>query len=317
MPSLRPHAPPQPKRRAPAPWTARGLTPPCCAPSSPQPSERPTPPDNRPAFASPIPTRLAMPPKRRRQTAALHGASRGATVSTNASRQIPRTPIPSLRTHAPHQPKRRSWRFSTRKFFSFPRSPHPLHPMLETKIPWPHAPLHRLAVQGTYFVTVGTYRKRHRFRGNQRLSVLHRGLLKTAWEFHWQLEAWAVFSNHYHFVAHSPQDTDSAQSLSQMLSKLHTKTSDWINRIDKTPGGKNWHNFRDTRLTYQRSYLARLNYVHQNPVKHGLVRVASHYPWCSAAWFERTAPAGMVNSIYRFDVNKVSVPDEFTPSDDW
>ena len=35
-----------------------------------------------------------------------------------------------------------------------------------------------------------------------------------------------------------------------------------------------------------KSYLARLNYVHQNPVKHGLVRVANQYRWCSAAWLE-------------------------------
>src|SRR5947208_1093555 len=52
-----------------------------------------------------------------------------------------------------------------------------------------------------------------------------------------------------------------------------------------------WHNYRETRLTYQRCYLARLNYVHQNPVKHGFVPVATKYQCCSAAWFERTASA--------------------------
>jgi hypothetical protein len=38
-----------------------------------------------------------------------------------------------------------------------------------------------------------------------------------------------------------------------------------------------WYNFRDTRLTYEKSYLARLNYVYQNAVKHGLVPVANQY----------------------------------------
>ena len=53
-----------------------------------------------------------------------------------------------------------------------------------------------------------------------------------------------------------------------------------------------WHNFWDTELTYEKSYLARLNYVHQNAVKHGLVARACQYRWCSAAWFERTVSAG-------------------------
>jgi putative transposase len=70
-------------------------------------------------------------------------------------------------------------------------------------------------------------------------------------------------------------------------------------------------NFRETRLTHQRSYLARLNYVHQNAVKHGLVPVANQYLWCSAAWFERTASPAIVKSIYRFKWDRISVQDDF------
>jgi len=40
-----------------------------------------------------------------------------------------------------------------------------------------------------------------------------------------------------------------------------------------------WHNFWDTRLTYQKSYLARSEYVHQNAVKHGPAPVANQYRW--------------------------------------
>jgi putative transposase len=54
-----------------------------------------------------------------------------------------------------------------------------------------------------------------------------------------------------------------------------------------------------------------LNYVHQNPVRHGLVPAANQYPWCSAAWFERTATPAMVKSIYRFKVDSVSVVDDY------
>jgi len=183
--------------------------------------------------------------------------------------------------------------------------------------PWPHAPTHCLSERGTYFLTARTYQKEHHFRGAQRLEVLHRGLLTVARDFGWQLEAWAVFSNHYHFVGHSPESATNAESLSPMLRTLHSKTGGWINRLDKTPQRKVWHNYRETALTYQVSYLARLNYVHQNPVKHGLVPVANQYPWCSAGWFENTAGAGLVKAIYRFKTEAVHVEDDFEVCGDW
>jgi len=185
--------------------------------------------------------------------------------------------------------------------------------MEQPKVPWPHAPTHQLSVRGTYFLTAATYLKAHHFRDPKRLDVLFRGLLKVCKDFGWQLEAWSVFSNHYHWVAHSPGTEDDATSLPTMLGVLHTKTARWVNRLDGTVNRKVWHNYRETRLTYQRSYLARLNYVHQNPVKHGLVPVANQYRWCSAAWFERTASTAQVKSIYRFKTDQVHVEDDFEP----
>jgi putative transposase len=142
-------------------------------------------------------------------------------------------------------------------------------------------------------------------------------LLTVTGQFGWQLEAWAVFSNHFHFVAHSPSGVADALNLSAMLRMLHVKTAGWVNKHDNMPGRQVWFNFWDTRLTHQRSYLARLNYVHQNAVKHGLVPVACQYPWCSASWFERAASSARVNSIYRFKTDRVSVSDEFEPHADW
>ena len=185
------------------------------------------------------------------------------------------------------------------------------------RTPWPHAPTHQLSERGTYFVTASTVAKAHHFRSGTRLSVLHRGLLTVTEKFSWQLEAWAVFSNHYHFVAHSPANRPDASSLGPMLGMLHTKTSGWVNKLDGTPGRQVWFNFWDTKLTRQRSYLARLNYVHQNAVKHGLVPVACQYPWCSAAWFERTASPAMAKSIYRFKTDRLVMADEFEPDADW
>jgi REP-associated tyrosine transposase len=179
-------------------------------------------------------------------------------------------------------------------------------------VSWPHAPVHQLSARGTYIVTAGTYQKAHHFRFHDRLRVLHRGLLAVANDFGWRLEAWAVFSNHYHFVGHSPED--GADNLAQMLGFLHEKTAKWINGLDESSGREVWHNFWETKLTHQNSYFARLNYVHQNPVRHGLVYTANQYPWCSAGWFERTARPAQVKTIYGFKIDRLTVLDDFEVS---
>ena len=166
-------------------------------------------------------------------------------------------------------------------------------------------------------MTASTYQHGHFFEGAERLRVLHRGLLTVTQQFDWKVEAWAVFSNHYHFVAHSPECATDASTLSAMLAVLHYKTASWVNRLEATPGREVWFNYWDTRLEQERPYLARLNYVHQNAVKHRLVAVASQYPWCSAGWFERTVSQAMVKSIYRFRTDRIAVADDFRPSGDW
>jgi len=124
----------------------------------------------------------------------------------------------------------------------------------------------------------------------------------------WQLEAWAILANHYHFVARGQPDS---MPMGDFLRELHSRSAIELNRFDGIEGRTVWHNFRETRLTYQYSYLARLNYVHRHAVKHGLVPVAHQYSWCSAAWFGRTASPAQVKTIYGFKVDQVKVEDDF------
>ena len=189
--------------------------------------------------------------------------------------------------------------------------------MPEPQTPWPHAPPHQLQFAGTFFVTAATVRHEHHFAGSERVGVLHRGLLKLSAEFGWQLEAWAIFSNHYHFVGHSPANADTADNLRLYLGKLHSETARWINRLEGREGRPVWHNYWETRLTFEKSFLARLRYTHENPVKHGLVREATLYPWCSASWFERTARPAFIRTIKSFPIDRLTVRDEHQPSTDW
>ena len=163
-------------------------------------------------------------------------------------------------------------------------------------------------MHGIYFVTAGTLHKQHFFNSPPKLDLLERMLLSLSKTRGWQLEAWVVLANHYHFIARGQPDST---PLREFLRELHSRSAIALNQLDNVEGRAVWHNFWDARLTYQYSYLARLNYTHQNAVKHKLVPVANQYPWCSAAWFERTASPAQVKTIYSFKTNHVKVDDDY------
>ena len=173
---------------------------------------------------------------------------------------------------------------------------------------WPHAPLHRFDSNGIYMVTASTVDKRHLFTTPKKLDLLENDLLSLAMKYKWSLEAWAVFSNHYHFVA---RNEPGSGALDKFLGNLHTATATKLNQMDDVPGRGVWFNFWDSKLTYQRSYLARLSYVHRNAVRHGLVQVPAQYPWCSAGWFERTTSPSMIKTIYGFKIDKLRIDDDY------
>jgi putative transposase len=69
-------------------------------------------------------------------------------------------------------------------------------------------------------VTAGTYRKEPLFVDGPRLRMLHDALLTLSDQHGWRLEAWAVFPNHYHFIAVSPADS---RTLTAFLREFHSR----------------------------------------------------------------------------------------------
>lgn len=175
---------------------------------------------------------------------------------------------------------------------------------------WPHAPPHRLQEAGVYFLTARTAERRHLLAANDMKDWFQDSLFALTEEFGWTLEAWAILSNHYHLIGHSPESQDSAESLRAMVRKLHSLTTKELNRRDGQPGRTRlWHNFRETHITHQRSYLARLHYVHQNAVHHGLVTVGSDWKWCSARAFKAAVTPAWVKTISTFKYDQIAAND--------
>jgi len=176
-------------------------------------------------------------------------------------------------------------------------------------ISWPHAPPHDCFAPGMYMVTAGTYMKLHHLKSRARLRYFCETLVDGAAAHGWELQAWAVLSNHYHFIAKSP--LEGKGSLAKWIGALHRKTAIHLNGLDETSGRKVWYNYFDTPLTFQKSYFARLNYVNNNAVKHELVLRAVDYPWCSAAWFEKNSTPAFRKTIESFKTDDLNVFDNY------
>ncbi|HMC23326.1 MAG TPA: hypothetical protein VKL19_15840 [Thermoanaerobaculia bacterium] len=170
---------------------------------------------------------------------------------------------------------------------------------------WPHSPLHRIRERGIYFITAGTYLKQHFYRTHNALDQLQQLLFVLSEKHGLLLHAWALLSNHYHLVIEG--------SLQPFFRQLHSIASHDRNHADGVEGRRVWFQYRDTQLTYERSYLARLKYVHENAVHHGIVLRATNYRWCSAQWFEDNAERPFVQTVQRLKIDRLKVLDDFQP----
>ncbi|HRK22311.1 MAG TPA: hypothetical protein PLX06_10900 [Fimbriimonadaceae bacterium] len=173
---------------------------------------------------------------------------------------------------------------------------------------WHHSPLHRLGADGAYIVTASTLNKKQIYTTSKKLAFLCSQIQELALHYNLELEAWAAFSNHYHLIVR-PHGTE--EEFAMYFKHLHANLSRESNRWDATPGRKVWFQYRDTRLTNQKSYLARFAYVLRNPVKHGLVHHPEQYPYCSAGWFARNARPAQLRMIESIKCDLVKIDDDF------
>lgn len=164
-------------------------------------------------------------------------------------------------------------------------------------------------------VTSATYNHEHIFRGKERLEVLHASLLGTLERDGFEALAWALFPNHYHVIV---SNSKGERSISKTIQSVHKFTARQVNDLDQAAGRTVWHNYFDKQLTFEKSFMVRLHYVHYNPVRHGIVSDAAKYPFCSAFWFEREAPMSYVETVRSFKDDSIAENDDYAVElDSW
>ena len=96
---------------------------------------------------------------------------------------------------------------------------------------YPHNPPHYFAPNAMYIVTGAILDKQHLLSGDKRKVFFLQTLFERSELLGWNLEAWAILNNHYHFIAQAPEDST---TLVKLIRQIHSITAIQINRQDGT-----------------------------------------------------------------------------------
>ena len=142
-----------------------------------------------------------------------------------------------------------------------------------------HAPTHIFVPGVNYMLTAGTYERKRFFNSESKKNAIIKCLHKLSQKMEWKVIAWVILDNHYHTLLTAPDNEE--MSIAVFVKELHRQISLNVNGIDKIKGRRVMENYWDKCITFEKSFWARLNYINNNPVKHGYVELASEYPFGS------------------------------------
>jgi putative transposase len=146
-----------------------------------------------------------------------------------------------------------------------------------------HSPVHvQSAHTDMYHITAACYEHQPIIgQSDSRLQFFLEALLDAVSPT--PVRAWAVLPNHYHLLASSPD----ILAVLKRLGLLHGQTSFLWNGEDGTRGRKVWCKSMETAMKSERHTCVAMNYIHNNPVKHGVCEKWQAWPYSSAgAWLE-------------------------------
>jgi putative transposase len=129
--------------------------------------------------------------------------------------------------------------------------------------PVKHNPPHLYLNDAIYIVTSGTYGKIPYFDSSEKKALLQEEIFKIIQ----QLYAWVILDNHYHLLFELAR----GRELGKMIGLINGSSSYKLNRKEGRPSRKIWYSYWDTCIRNEKGFFVRLNYIHNNPVKHRCV----------------------------------------------
>ncbi len=165
---------------------------------------------------------------------------------------------------------------------------------IQRGLPW-HSPPH-LDEPGRFRIITGTcFEHAHVLNSATRIGWFEQQLLSHMRDQAADCTAWVVLSNHYHILVR----IGDIREFCRRQGQLHGHTSFELNQQDGTRGRKVWYRCQDRCMRSERHYYTTINYIHDNPVKHGFVEKWEDWPYSSIHWYLKNKGRDWLVELWR------------------
>ena len=139
-----------------------------------------------------------------------------------------------------------------------------------------------------YFFTLVTEQRRPIFKNDQQIKILRESFKKVKQKYPFKIDAIVVLPDHIHCIWTLPEGDQDYSTRWRLIKTGFTKQCDTsiIQSPNHTRTRKKqqaiWqHRFWEHMIRNEQDYQHHVEYIHYNPVKHGLVKQASDWPYSS------------------------------------
>lgn len=142
---------------------------------------------------------------------------------------------------------------------------------------------HRVA-GGCYFFTVNLLERRSNMLRTQRISLLRHAVRRVRKERPFTIDAWVVLPDHLHAVRTLPVGDDDFSTRWRLIKTFFARRlppAEWLSRVRREARERGiWQRrFWEHAIRDDADYAAHVDYVHFNPVKHGLAVTPAEWPY--------------------------------------
>lgn len=158
---------------------------------------------------------------------------------------------------------------------------------------------------GAYFFTVNLLKRHGNTSLTDNIHLLRHAVLTIKKSYPFVIHAWVVLPDHLHCVIELPQgDADFAKRwmlIKMLFSRSLSKTEYRSNvRIKRRERGVWQRRYWEHLIRDEADFAAHVDYVHINPVKHGLVKQVKDWPYST---FRKLVEAGIYTADWAGSVN--------------
>jgi len=166
-----------------------------------------------------------------------------------------------------------------------------------------HTPPHICMDNTIYFLSVHTYRGISVLASVARKDVLRRTIMREFAIGKYCIYAYVILDNHYHLLFKSAKGSN----LPVLMRRIHGTLSFLWNKEDVMCGRKCFQSYFETIIRDKESFYLHLNYIHNNPVKHGYCNGIEAYAHSSIHSYMRFKGAEWITDcISRYPVRDYS-----------